>query len=126
MIKSKFPDATGNFSKRWERFSWELTASGLDCTFEHGAAIRVEFDRTQNPRTFSIRIQSSRFFSVKFINSQILPFSRTHNLHAKVNVDTNLRSAVPLVFEKFAVRYHDICIEHKNTHKYVFVDLPPL
>ncbi|CAA15516.1 Abnormal pharyngeal pumping eat-20 [Caenorhabditis elegans] len=51
-------DATGNFSKRWERFSWELTASGLDCTFEHGAAIRVEFDRTQNPRTFSIRIQS--------------------------------------------------------------------
>lgn len=51
-------DATGNFSKRWERFSWELTAAGLDCTFEHGSATRVEFDRSQNPRTFSIRIQS--------------------------------------------------------------------
>uniref|UniRef100_A0A1I7U4N7 EGF-like domain-containing protein n=1 Tax=Caenorhabditis tropicalis TaxID=1561998 RepID=A0A1I7U4N7_9PELO len=51
-------DATGNFSKRWERFGWELTAAGLDCTFEHGAATRAEFDRSQNPRTFSIRIQS--------------------------------------------------------------------
>ncbi|PIC20694.1 hypothetical protein B9Z55_025802 [Caenorhabditis nigoni] len=51
-------DATGNFSKRWERFSWELTAAGLDCQFEQGAATRVEFDRSQNPRTFSIRIQS--------------------------------------------------------------------
>lgn len=51
-------DATGNFSKRWERFGWELTAAGLDCTFEHGAATRVEFDRSQNQRTFSIRIQS--------------------------------------------------------------------
>ncbi|CAI2358167.1 unnamed protein product [Caenorhabditis sp. 36 PRJEB53466] len=51
-------DPSGNFSKRWERFSWELTASGLDCTFEHGAANRVEFTPSSNPRTFSIRIQS--------------------------------------------------------------------
>ncbi|KAF1749057.1 hypothetical protein GCK72_025524 [Caenorhabditis remanei] len=51
-------DATGNFSKRWERFSWELTSAGLDCTFEHGAATHSAFDHSQNPRTFSIRIQS--------------------------------------------------------------------
>uniref|UniRef100_A0A8R1DPZ8 EGF-like domain-containing protein n=1 Tax=Caenorhabditis japonica TaxID=281687 RepID=A0A8R1DPZ8_CAEJA len=51
-------DSTGNFSKHWERFSWELTASELRCTFEKDGISRVEFEKSPNPRTFSIRIQS--------------------------------------------------------------------
>ncbi|CAD6189135.1 unnamed protein product [Caenorhabditis auriculariae] len=45
---------------RWERFQWELSMDGLQCSSSNGNPTRTPFPHTDNPRTFSVRIQAGK------------------------------------------------------------------